>query len=191
MRRDPDLDADLLFLERLRRMRADFHAALTEASASSDPDVLAVLRQDPFYQLTEFLYALRAHEIDTVDGVRRLAEMHNEHLLSLRGEPARLRHFGLTPQRLDEALFTGDNMSKLLANFDRHDHAFDQSDLARFLVTVMSAETCRKLAMAGDAAGFFIRQRSPYGNQLVRSKGVVEDIMGQVLREARRGTWQS
>jgi hypothetical protein len=93
--------------------------------------------------------------------------------------------YGLTPERLDAALFTGDNMSKLLANFSGPRPMIDQSDLARFLVTVMSTETCRKLLLASEQAGFVERIRSPFGAMLIISRGIMERVYGMTIREAR------
>ena len=115
----------------------------------------------------------------------RFADLHNRYLLDIRNDRDRMRRFGLTPGRIDAALFTGENLRKLLANFSTAGTAIDQSDLARFLVTVMSTETCRKLVVAAEQAGFVERVRSPFGAVLVSSRGTIETIYGNVLREAR------
>jgi hypothetical protein len=180
-----ELDRDLRFMETLRGMKARFFGAVIGASASDEPGVLLPLRQESLYQLAEFLFAVQSYGIDSTESIERLASLHNDHLLALRQDKERMRHLGLRADRVDEALFTGDVIAKLVANFSAKPPAIDQSDLARFLVTVMSSETCRKLAVACEKAGFLTRARSPYGAMLVRSTGKLEAIFGKSLREAR------
>jgi hypothetical protein len=50
----------------------------------------------------------------------------------------------------------------------------------------MSDETCRKLVVAAEKARFVERIRSPFGAVLVVSRGIMERIYGDILREARR-----
>ncbi len=180
-----ELTADLAFMETLRVMKARFQTAIIAAAATDDPSILVSLRQESLYQLAEFLFALRGYGIDSAERIEQLASLHNDHLLSIRDDRERLRRFGLTVDRLENALFTGDVMRKLVANFADGSGRIDQSDLARFLVTVMSTETCRKLVLACEKAGFLERSRSPYGAVLVQSNGTLEDLYASTLREAR------
>jgi hypothetical protein len=166
-------------------MKARFHAVVVEASETDDPSILIALRQESFFQLAEFLFALRAYGIDSAEKIERLATLHNDHLLGIRADGERMKRLGLTGDRLDNALFTGDNLGKLVANFSATPAAIDQSDLARFLVTVMSSETCRRLVLAAEKAGFMSRSRSPYGAMLVYSRGILENLYGTELRSAR------
>ena len=187
--RDEDLGElalDLQFVETLRRMKARFQSELLLATSSSDPDVLVSLRQESFFQLAEFLFAIKTYGIDTSEKLDRFADLHNQHLISIRDDRDRMRRYGLTAERIDAALFTGDNLRKLLANFSGDRPAIDQSDLARFLVTVMSTETCRKLLLAAEKSGFVERSRSPFGAVLIYSLGTIETIYGSVIREARK-----
>ena len=184
-RQDRETAADLEFLEALRAMKARFFGDVVIAAATDEPNVLHSLRQEPLYQLAEFLFAIRSYGVDTADKIDRLASLHNDHLLALRSDPDRMLRMGLRPDRIEAALFTGDTLRKLVANFGGDPSAIDQSDLARFLVTVMSTETCRKLTVACEKAGFLERVRSPYGAMLVRTTGVIEDIFAKSLREAR------
>ena len=180
-----ELALDLTFVETLRRMKARFQSGLLAASASADPGVTLSLRQESCFQLAEFLFALKSYGIEDVDTLRRFAELHNQHLLDIRDDRDRMLRYGLTPERLEAALFTGDNMNKLLANFSGPRPTIDQSDLARFLVTVMSTETCRKLLLASEQAGFVERIRSPFGAVLIVSRGIMEQVYGNTIREAR------
>jgi hypothetical protein len=180
-----ELALDLTFIETLRRMKARFQSGLLAASASADPGVTLSLRQESCFQLAEFLFALKSYGIGDTETLRRFAELHNQHLLDIRNDRERMLRYGLTPERLDAALFTGDNMSKLLANFSAPQPTIDQSDLARFLVTVMSTETCRKLLLASEQAGFVERIRSPFGAVLITSRGIMEEVYGKTIRETR------
>ncbi|RYE08029.1 MAG: hypothetical protein EOP22_15290 [Hyphomicrobiales bacterium] len=179
-----EIAADLAFVDMLRHLRVRFQHEIAGAVPSADPDVLLALRQETFFQFAEFFYALRTHGIDSADKLERLARLHNDHLVELSQDRERMRRYGLTPERLEAAMFTGDNLRKLLANFAGPMPGIDQSDLSRLLVTVMSAETCRKLVLAAEAAGFIERVRRP-GAVLVVSKGDIERIFGKVIREAR------
>jgi len=179
------LQADLSFMETLRAMKARFQLLVVGASATDDSGVLLALRQESLFQLAEFLFALQSYGIDSSGKIETLASLHNDHLLSIRDDRERMRRFGLSIDRLESALFTGDNLRKLVANFTMPTAAIDQSDLARFLVTVMSSETCRKLVLASEKAGFVSRARSPFGAVLVHTNGTLEEIYGTVLREAR------
>jgi hypothetical protein len=180
-----EVAADLAFMETLRRMKARFQAEVLARAKLDDAAGAISLRQESFFQLAEFLFAFRMYGIDSSDKLERFADLHNRYLLDVREDRERMRRYGLTPERIENALFTGENLRKLLANFAQPNASIDQSDLARFLVTVMSTETCRKLVLAGEEAGFLERVRSPFGAMLVRSNGTIEDVYGIVLREAR------
>ncbi|AVF02940.1 MULTISPECIES: hypothetical protein [Devosia] len=182
---DADTVRNLDFMEAVHRMKAEFYRSVIATAETTDLSTLHVLRQEPLYQLAEFLFSLKANEIVSAQGLERLAQLHNQHLAAIGQDPVRMREFGLTPERLQAALFADDQLAKLHANF-LTSAAIDQSDLARLLVAVMSPETCRKLLVAADAAGFVKRQRSPYGAMLIRSTGVLETILEKVLGEARR-----
>jgi hypothetical protein len=144
------------------------------------------LRQESFNQLAEFFYAIRTHGIDDAEKLGRFATLHNEHLSRISKDRDRMRRYGLTSQRIKAAVFTDDILAKLIANFSGATPGIDQSDLARLLVTVMSTETCRKMVLAAEKAGFVERMRSPFGPVLVISRGRMEGVYGAVLREARR-----
>jgi hypothetical protein len=182
---DAELTADLAFMETLRVMKARFQSTVVAAAKTDDPLAMTSLRQDSLYQLAEFLFALRSYRIDDAPRLEQLATLHNDHLISIRDDRERMRRYGLTVDRLENALFTGDVLRKMVSNFASGERCIDQSDLARFLVTVMSTETCRKLVLACEKAGFLERARSPYGAVLVRSNGTLEDIYASNLREAR------
>ena len=181
------LQADLMALEQVRASRKQFLDEVCARSRSACEDVLSVLRLESTYQLAEFLFLLRSMPIATEEQVSRLVELHNEHMVALSKDPPRMARYGLTPDRVLEAIFTGDVLPRLLQHWRERPGALDQSNLARFLVTLMSAETCRKIVVACDKAGYLTRRRLPGGAALVHSNGTLEDLFGEGLRALRLG----
>jgi hypothetical protein len=181
-----ELEPDLVLLENLRLARKEFVDQVCAASGSEDEDVLATLRLEATHQLAEFLYLLRARGIETEDQVRMLAELHNEYIVALTKDQAKLARLGLNRDRLLDAIFTADTLPRLLLNWKEKPGTLDQSNLARFLVALMSSETCRKVLVACAQAGFLVRERSPYGTVFVSSLGTLERLFAQSLRNLRR-----
>ena len=184
------LDRDLALLEHLRWARKEFVDRLCEASESREEDVMATLRLEATYQLAEFLYLLRARGIDSEQQIRTLAELHNQYIVELTKDRAKLARLGLNRARLLEAIFTADTLPRLLLHWGEKPGTLDQSNLARFLAVLMSMETCRKVVVACAQAGFLLRERSPYGTMFVRSVGTMERLFAQCLRDLRRRTNQ-
>jgi hypothetical protein len=179
------LENDLELLEVLRWGRKEFAEQLCRQSRDQKPGILDVLRSEPAYQITEFLYLLQARGITTEEDVANLAEIHNKYLVDLTKDAEKMRRLGLKQERLLDAIFTADTLPRLLQNWRERPGAIDQSNLARLLVAVMSSETCRKLAVAFAEAGLLTRERSAFGTILVSSTGIVEQIFGSCLREMR------
>lgn len=179
--------ADLRLLEGMRQAQKEFESRICAASCSQEPEVTAVLRLSPIYHFAEFFYLLRAQGIETVDQVRGLAELHNSYIADLTRDTAKMRRFGLNQDRLLDAIFTSDTMPRLLQQWRDAPGSLDQSNLARFLVNIMSTETCRKLVVASAAAGFLSRDRTPFGTIVVRSTGVMEQVFGGCVRGIREG----
>ena len=122
-------------------------------------------------QLAEFYYLLDCQGIRSVEQIERLAELHNAYVVSVTKDEAKMRRLGLTSERLLDSMFTSDTLPRLLQNWQDDPGAVDQSNLARFLTVVMSAETCRKVVVAYADAGFLTRARTPYGTFLIKSTG--------------------
>jgi hypothetical protein len=177
--------ADLNLIEVFRWYRMVFAERLAAASASQDEDVLSTLRLEATYQLAEFYYVLKARGIATEVQIGILAEVHNAYIAELTRDPAKMQRLGLKEERLLAAIFTADTLPRLVQNWRERPGAFDQSNLARLLTVVMSAETCRKVIVACAEAGFLKRERTSYGTVLIVSTGAMEDILGCCLREAR------
>lgn len=179
------LEADLTLLEHLKSARKGFVEELCSASRDQSEDVLSVLRMDSTYLIAEFFYLIRAHRIDNAEQFQRLAELHNHYVSELIEDKERAARFGLSSDRLLDAIFTGDTMPRLIQQWTERPGAIDQSNLARFLVTLMSAETCRKIVVACEQAGFLHRERTRGGAAIVISDGVMEGIFAGHVRGLR------
>jgi hypothetical protein len=177
----PSPRPELLLLEAMRQAKADFFKVLCAASVSENPDVQVALRQESAFQLAEFFYLVEAYGMGTPEAIRRLADAHNAYLHDLAKDREKMRRMGLRPDRIERAIFGPEHLAKLGENYARTPPAIDQSDLSRLLTIVMSSETCRKLCVACEDAGFLARAKSPYGAMLVRSTGVMERIYGEHL----------
>jgi hypothetical protein len=180
------LMADLDTIEIFRWYRMVFAERLSAASETRDEEVLATLRLEATYQLAEFYYVLKARGIGTEEQIRALAEVHNGYIAELTKDPAKMSRLGLKEERLLGAMFTADTFPRLVQNWRERPGAFDQSNLARLLTVVMSAETCRKVVVACAEAGLLKRERTSYGTILIVSTGVLEETLGRCLREARQ-----
>jgi len=180
-----ELNADLALLENLRLARKSFLDAICDASATQEPDVLLTLRLESTYQFAEFLFLLRAQGIYRENRIKALVELHNQYIVDVTKDPVKLARLGLARDRLLEAIFTADTLPRLLHHWGERPGTLDQSNLAHFLVTLMSTETCRKVVVACAAAGFLERERSPYGAMLVRSVGTLERLFAGALRQLR------
>jgi hypothetical protein len=178
--------ADLNVIETFRWYRMIFAERLTAASRSQDSDILEMLRLEATYQLAEFYYGLKAHGIESERDVEKLADAHNDYIAGLTNDPAKMRRLGLSKDRLLEAMFTADTRPRLVEIWRQQPGAVDQSNLARLLTVVMSAETCRRVVVACAEAGFLERRDTIYGTKVIVSNGVLEATLGLCLRESRR-----
>jgi len=176
---------ELTLLESLRWSRKEFVDRVCAESKSSDAKVLAVLRLEASYQLAEFYFLLKARCIEYEGDVQRLANLHNQYVVDVLKDPAKMERLGITRERALESMFTADTMPRLLQHWRETPGAIDQSNLARLLMSVMSTETCRKVVVACAESGFLERKRTPYGTVLVVSNGTLERVFGGCLRDLR------
>ncbi len=180
-----DFSVDIAALQAIRQGRIHFVERLVDASADRSEPTLAALRSDATYQLAEFLFLLRGFEISTVNDLDGLIERHNTYASGLLQNAEKMRRMGLTKERVLAAIFDGETRPRILKLWLDEPRALDQSTLARLLVAVMSDETARKTIVACGKAGFLDRKMSVFRIMLVRSRGILEDIYGQCLREVR------
>jgi hypothetical protein len=174
---------ELALLENLRWSRKEFVDRVCAGSKSTDAKVLGVLRLEASYQLAEFYFLLKARSIETEADVQRLAELHNQYVVDIIKDPAKMERLGISRERALESMFTADTMPRLLQHWSEKPGAIDQSNLARLLMSVMSTETCRKVVVACAESGFLERKRTPYGTVLVVSNGTLERTFGSCLRD--------
>lgn len=180
-----ELQSDLILLDQIQASRKDFLDLLCRESQSVDANVTATLRLESTYQLAQFLYLLKAMDITSEAQIAHFAELHNDYMVTLSNDPARIARYGLTSDRILDAIFTADTLPRLLNHWREQPGTIDQSNLARFLVTLMSAESCRKIIVACEAAGFVARERGPGGTVLIKSLGVLESLYGSCLRSLK------
>src|SRR5712691_6631811 len=109
-----EIEADLALLESLRWSKKEFFDRLCEEGKSKDEKVLSILRLEPTYQFAEFYYLLQARRIETENDVRKLADIHNQYIVELTKDPAKMARLGLNSERLLEAMFAADTMRRLL-----------------------------------------------------------------------------
>ena len=157
------------------------------ASAVPEERILNTLRLEPTSQMAEFFFSLACFDIATPEQLDKPAELHNGYVVAVSKDKDKMIRLGLNQDRLLTAIFTADTRPRLIENWREKQGAIDQSNLARFLGIVMSAETCRKTIVACVEADFFERWKTIYGTNLLRSNGILEKIYGATLREARIG----
>jgi hypothetical protein len=181
-----ELMADLNMIETFRWYRMIFAERLTAASKTQDEEILEMLRLEATYQLAEFYYGLKAHGIETDADIEKLADAHNDYIVGLTNDLPKMGRLGLKKERLLDAMFAAETRPRLVENWRQRPGAIDQSNLARLLTVVMSAETCRRVVVACAEAGFLERRDTIYGTKLIVSTGVLEETLGLCLRESRQ-----
>jgi hypothetical protein len=180
-----ELEKDFAALEHMRRARMCFSARICAASAAQDEETLDALRQDSMFEFAEFYFTLAAMGFQAAEDIVILAEMHNQRIEDLLGDPEAMRRRKLRKDRLLAAIFTADTKPRLEQIWREQPGALDQSNLARFLAPQVSAETTRKLCAASSAAGFLTRRETVFGAVVHSSTGVMEEAFGSCLREMR------
>ena len=93
--------------------------------------------------------------------------------------------FKARKERLLAAIFTSDTRPRLEQVWREAPGSLDQSNLARFLIPQMSAETTRKLVVACETAGFLTRTTTVFGTIIVNSTLKMELIFRDVIQDMR------
>lgn len=180
-----ELEKDFAALECMRRARMTFGDRICAACAARDEETLDDLRLDSMFEFAEFYFTIAALDFTAPDDVTILSEMHNQRIEDLLKDPVAMRQRKLRKDRLLAAIFTADTRPRLEQFWRETPGSLDQSNLARFLLPQMSAETTRKLVVASQAAGFLTRRETVFGAFVVSSTGVMEEVFGGCLREMR------
>lgn len=89
-----ELALDISLLEQVRAARINFSDRVCAASASKDDKHLAQLRSEPTYLMAEFLYSMKVFGISTAEDIERFADLHNDYVVSLTRDPAKLQRPG-------------------------------------------------------------------------------------------------
>ena len=182
---DPQIHKDVAALELIRRAHMNVGNRLCAASHSQDEDILDLLRSDSMYEFAEFYFMLVAMGMTEPEDIRVLADSHNHRVQSLLNDPAAMRRRKLRKERLLAAIFTSDTRPRLEQVWREAPGSLDQSNLARFLIPQMSAETTRKLVVACETAGFLTRTTTVFGTIIVNSTLKMELIFRDVIQDMR------
>ena len=182
---NPESVLDIRTCEALHRAKMDFQNALVESAAQQERHFVKHLRMEPVYQIAEFFFLVQTCRLDSDKKIRRYAELHNEYLQAMLADRPKMHRLCLNPTRVRKGMFSPDNVAKLVENYRAGTGAIDQSDLSRFLIHMMSPETCRKTTLVLAEAGYLERWRSPYQSVLVRSTGALELNFTRSLRSVR------
>lgn len=180
-----DSDRDVALLQILRSARAEFNEVLVAGSAGLTADGAALLRQDTTFQMCEFYFLLQALNMHELRNFEQFVDRHNDYLGSLLQDADKMKRLGLKKERVLQAIFDGDTRPRLVAQWKEEPGTIDQSNLARFLVAVMSAETARKIVVVFEKAGLMTRTTSIYGSVLIRSTGRIEQAYRDYLGKLR------
>ena len=147
---------------------------------------LAAAQRDLVFLVAEFFYALRALGIASPEGVAAFIAQHNAQIEKrLEGElKARVGGFA---DRLKEGRFGPGAVRMIQVNLAQQGRLeLSRSDIARFLVEVMSDETCRKVLTGLTQAGLLKSRREELNRSImVWSEGALEEAFGQHLAEIR------
>lgn len=188
LRKQPqrELDADIALFEEMFAAKAAFFDDLVENCADGAGVEAGDLRQENVYAIAHFFYLLKVFGVDGPEQLRNFALAHNQNMAELREDEAARIRLGIQRQRLDSAFFnTDDNLERLKLNCGANGVRLSQSDLARFLVEFMSAETCRSTVAVLHKAGYLKRSKSALGAVLIGSTGALEEIFAGYVRAFR------
>ncbi len=195
----PTESDELAVLTAMRSGRAQFFRAVTETAESHAPakrrdakgtllrEYVALLRSDGAAQIAEFLFLLE--ELDLKDGarIRDFLEAHNVAMQGYLDDPARMRALGVTPQRIEAAMFSEEQMQFVALVSPPGSLYLDQSALGRLLSEAMAPESCRKIAVALAEGGLL--RRHQVGHVLLSSDGQLEGLyrtyLGGVVEKIR------
>ncbi len=181
-----ELDADLALFEEMFSAKAAFFDDLVENRRDGASLEVSELRQNTIYAIAHFFYLLKVFGIDGPDALRNFAFTHNQNMVELLEDKDERAKLGIQPQRIEGAIFnTDDNLDRLKMNCGTRGIRLSQSDLARFLVEYMSAETCRNAVAVLHDAGYLKRSRSAFGSVLISSNGALEEYFAGYVRSFR------
>ncbi len=153
-------------------------------------DALPLVRGDNAHNIARFFYMAAELGLLRPGSLRLLIQRHNQDMEELLRDKPRAASMGLSPQRIEEARFTPDQIDKILDDNDVADDGtlpLDQSDMAKLLSPLMSPEICRQTLLALAETGLL--KRSGRGRIFITSPGILErmyrDYLGLIVRAMR------
>ena len=167
---------DIETVKAMRAARQAFSENIIRLANNRRRDLLRRLQSDSVYQIAEFFFLLKCHDIRTVSQVKRFARLHNGYLQNAMDTPEKLEKLDRTRSQIDGAFFSDVGLEKLGENFRRNPPSFDQSDLCRFLVTQQSFENCRRSLKVLRETGLLEEDKIAYGSLVLHSRGVLEQV---------------
>jgi hypothetical protein len=178
---------DVALLLALREARQRVIAEL--ADCANDAELFGRLvgaQRDIIFLVAEFFYALRAMDITTPAAIAAFIEGHNKHIDD-RLETEFKNKVGGYADRLREGKFGPGAIRMIQVTLAQQGRVeLSQSDVGRFLVEVMSDETCRKVLAGLCDAGLLSTRREELNRAvMVWSDGVLEAAFGRHLAEIR------
>lgn len=183
---------ELTCLAALRAGRAQFFRALADRAAEAAPDkrrdrdggllrdYVSLVRSEGAAQIAEFFYLVEELGLRDADRFRGFLDQHNSAMQSYLDDPPRMRALGLTPQRIEAAIFTEEQMNFIGVVSPAGALYLDQSSLGRLLAEAMAPESCRKIAIALAEGGLLLRHN--VGHVLISSDGTLEALYRAHLR---------
>lgn len=181
---------DLETLEIIRRGRLNFSNAICKESLDKSDDVLSILRLESLYEFAEFYFVIYSSGLNEPDDIKLLAEQHNDRLEKLLLNKEDMKRRGLKKSRLLSAIITSDTGPRLEEIWRASPGSIDQSNLCRFLLPQISAETTRKLIIACNRAGFLKTRKIDQGIVIVSTNNIMEKIFSNCLENIRAGIYE-
>lgn len=184
------LNPDLETLEIIRRGRLNFSNAICEASLDKTDTVLSNLRLESMYEFAEFYFVIYASDLIEPGDIKILSEMHNDRIENLLLNKDEMKRRGLKKSRLLSAIITSDTGPRMEEIWRVSPGSIDQSNLCRFLMPQMSAETTRKLVIACTKAGFLNTKKIDQGIIIVSTNNIMEKLFSSSLEKIRTSIYQ-
>ena len=142
---------------------------------------LTVLRGDAVFHIAEFLFLIRENDIRGDRQLKKMVEVHNHQIDALLDHPDKMIRFGKKRKSIENARFSEMGALKLCENFARRPPCFDQSDLSRFLINLMSPESCNRAVRTLVHVNLLERFETPYKSKVVHSPGTLETLYATYL----------
>ncbi|CBS90937.1 hypothetical protein [Azospirillum lipoferum] len=137
--------------------------------------------------ISEFLFVLRALGADQHDYFLELIKLHNLRITNILASSEHEGKSGGRTDALRGGLFPEAVIAKISMALSQGGFELSQSDMARFLVDVMSAETCRKTLDGLSKCGLLEVIVRPYDKaRVIRSPGILENCFGLYMTAIRQ-----